>query len=70
MGSMETLTGFLFVEGREVKNVKFFPGDSSEMTRDQFVVAVTNFLGELLKAPANRPPSTGMKPKLLNEVFG
>lgn len=63
----QSLHSFLFEEGRELVNIKFFPGSDRGLTKHRLEAAVNKALrSALLKGEVNEPPRTGRaKRKLL-----
>lgn len=58
--SKSTLHSLLFEEGRELENIKFFPGDSRGLTAEQLKDAAASSIARALKSGGNVPPRTGV----------
>ena len=67
----ERLRSLLFVEGRDLGNVKFFPGTAKDLSADQLADAAADALQVALDAwksgVPSQPPVTGL-PK--RAIFG
>ena len=61
---MERLNALLFDKQRQLVNVKFFPGNSRSLTRDQLANAAADMIGAGLEAvnsgKPNAPPKSNM----------
>lgn len=59
-GQNSTLHSFLFEEGRELVNIKFFPGSDRGLTKDQLEAAASDALRRAFEGGlVNNPPFTG-----------
>jgi hypothetical protein len=57
---MECLHSFLNEEGRELRNIKFFPGTSRGLTKDQMVrAACAAIKNAFARGCPDEPPRTG-----------
>ena len=59
MSAKEKLRTFLFEEGRELINIKFFPGTRKDLTAEEMLEAAHAVLVEALTAPDQSAPHTG-----------
>lgn len=69
MRGMEKLHDFLFSEGREVRNIKFFPGSNRDLTQEQLAAAAHGLLAAIVAAPRNAPPVSGLEPLPASVAF-
>ena len=62
LSGKESLLSLLFDHGRELTNIKFFPGTARGITADQMCEAATNAIkSALAKGPVDDPPLSGRK---------
>lgn len=60
-GNVTSLPPFLSEEGRELVNIKFFPGSDHGLTKERLEEAgLTALKSALSKGDINEPPVTGM----------
>lgn len=60
MSGKDELLTLLFDEGRELMNIKFFPGTARGLTSDQMCEAAANAIrSALAKGPVDNPPLSG-----------
>ena len=63
------LNSLLFEEGRELVNIKFFPGSNRGLTSEQLAGATASAIRSAIdKGPLNNPPRTGAE-KLTLDAF-
>ena len=54
----DRLSSVLFEDGRELVNIKLFPGSNPELTDEQLRDAAADAIERALKQSHNRPPTT------------
>ena len=65
-GMDELLTLLFNSEGRELKNIKFFPGTDRGLTSDQMGEAAAKAIkSALAKGPKDNPPHSGRERSIL-----
>lgn len=55
----DRLDSLLFQEGRELENIKLFPGDDPGLTSHDLRDAAADVIAAALANPKNNPPETG-----------
>ncbi len=66
--AQDKLHSLLFEEGRELVNIKFFPGTDRGLTLARMRDAAHRAIESALKSgPINSPPSCGREPQTLEE---
>lgn len=61
MSGREVLRSFLFDEGKELKNIKFFPGTGRGITQDQMAFEAAKALKKAFSnGLIDSPPETGV----------
>ena len=70
MRSMDRLHDFLTSGGRELVNVKFFPGSNRGLNPELLAAAAHSLLSEIMASPVNRPPVSGIPQRSVREALG